>query len=73
VKLIGATAHFVTAELDEGPIIEQDVVRVTHARAPEDLVSLGQDVERNVLARAARLLAEDRVVLVGQRTVVFSQ
>jgi formyltetrahydrofolate deformylase len=73
VKLIGATAHFVTAELDEGPIIEQDVVRVTHARAPEDLVSLGRDVERNVLARAVRLLAEDRVALVGQRTVVFSQ
>jgi len=73
VKLIGATAHFVTTELDEGPIIEQDVVRVTHARAPEDLVTLGRDVERNVLARAARLLAEDRVVLVGQRTVVFSQ
>ena len=71
--MIGATAHFVTAELDEGPIIEQDVVRVTHARAPEDLVSLGRDVERNVLARAARLLAEDRVALVGQRTVVFSQ
>ena len=73
VKLIGATAHFVTAELDEGPIIDQDVVRVSHARGPEDLVSLGRDVERNVLARAARLLAEDRVALVGQRTVVFSQ
>ena len=73
VKLIGATAHFVTPELDEGPIIDQDVVRVTHARAPDDLVSLGRDVERNVLARAARLLAEDRVALVGQRTVVFSQ
>ena len=73
VKLIGATAHFVTADLDEGPIIEQDVVRVTHARRPEDLVTLGRDVERNVLARAARLLAEDRVALVGQRTVVFSQ
>lgn len=73
VKLIGATAHFVTAELDEGPIIEQDVVRVTHARRPEDLVTLGRDIERNVLARAARLLAEDRVALVGQRTVVFSQ
>jgi formyltetrahydrofolate deformylase len=73
VKLIGATAHFVTPELDEGPIIDQDVVRVTHARATDDLVSLGRDVERNVLARAARLLAEDRVALVGQRTVVFSQ
>jgi len=73
VKLIGATAHFVTADLDEGPIIDQDVVRVTHARHPEDLVALGRDVERSVLARAARLLAEDRVALVGQRTVVFSQ
>lgn len=73
VKLIGATAHFVTAELDEGPIIDQDVVRVTHARAADDLVSLGRDVERNVLARAVRLLAEDRVALVGRRTVVFSQ
>ena len=73
VKLIGATAHFVTAELDEGPIIDQDVVRVTHARRPEDLVALGRDVERSVLARAAHLLAEDRVALVGQRTVVFSQ
>lgn len=73
VKLIGATAHFVTADLDEGPIIDQDVVRVTHARRPEDLVTLGRDVERSVLARAARLLAEDRVALVGQRTVVFSQ
>ena len=73
VKLIGATAHFVTPELDEGPIIEQDVMRVTHARRPEDLVALGRDVERSVLARAAHLLAEDRVALVGQRTVVFSQ
>ncbi len=73
VKLIGATAHFVTAELDEGPIIDQDVVRVSHARLPADLVTLGRDVERNVLARAARLLAEDRVALVGRRTVVFSQ
>jgi len=73
VKLIGATAHFVTADLDEGPIIDQDVVRVTHARGPRDLVSLGRDVERNVLARAVRLLAEDRVALVGRRTVVFWQ
>ena len=73
VKLIGATAYFVTGELDEGPIIDQDVVRVTHARRPDDLVTLGRDLERSVLARAARLLAEDRVALVGQRTVVFSQ
>ena len=73
VKLIGATAHFVTPELDEGPIIEQDVVRVTHARRPADLVSLGRDIERTVLARAVRLIAEDRVALVGSRTVIFSQ
>ena len=64
VKLIGATAHFVTPELDEGPIIEQDVVRVSHAKRPSDLVSLGRDIERNVLARAVRLVAEDRVALV---------
>jgi formyltetrahydrofolate deformylase len=73
VKLIGATAHFVTSDLDDGPIIEQDVVRVTHARQPNDLVSLGRDIERNVLFRAVLLVAEDRVALVGNRTVVFSQ
>jgi formyltetrahydrofolate deformylase len=73
VKLIGATAHFVTAELDDGPIIDQDVVRVSHARAPGDLVALGRDVERVVLARAVKLMAEDRVALVGRRTVIFSQ
>jgi formyltetrahydrofolate deformylase len=73
VKLIGATAHFVTADLDEGPIIDQDVVRVSHARTPNDLVALGRDVERVVLARAVKLLAEDRVALVGRRTVIFSQ
>jgi formyltetrahydrofolate deformylase len=71
VKLIGATAHFVTPELDEGPIIEQDVVRVGHAHTPDQLVSIGRDVERVVLARAVRLYAEDRVVLAGERTVVF--
>jgi len=73
VKLIGATAHFVTADLDEGPIIEQDVVRVSHARTVDDFVALGRDVERTVLARALHLVAEDRVALVGQRTVIFSQ
>ena len=73
VKLIGATAHFVTADLDEGPIIEQDVARVTHARRPSEFIALGRDVERTVLARAVGLIAEDRVMLVGQRTVVFSQ
>lgn len=73
VKLIGATAHFVTSDLDEGPIIEQDVVRVTHARQAQDLVALGRDIERSVLARAVHLVGEDRVALVGQRTVIFSQ
>ncbi|MEW2117814.1 formyltetrahydrofolate deformylase [Streptomyces sp. NPDC005474] len=72
VKLIGATAHFVTADLDEGPIIEQDVVRVGHRHTAPELVSIGRDVERVVLARAVRLHAEDRVVLTGSRTVVFS-
>ncbi len=73
VKLIGATAHFVTAALDEGPIIDQDVARVTHARTPDELVAIGRDLERMVLSRAVKLLAEDRVALVGPRTVVFSQ
>ena len=71
VKLIGATAHFVTADLDEGPIIEQGVVRVTHAQDAEALVALGRDVERVVLSKAVRLHAEDRVLLTGARTVVF--
>ena len=71
VKLIGATAHFVTPDLDEGPIIEQDVAGVGHSHTPEDLVAIGRDVERLVLARAVRLYAEDRVLLVGARTVVF--
>jgi formyltetrahydrofolate deformylase len=71
VKLIGATAHFVTAELDEGPIIEQDVERVTHNQSVEDLAQIGRDLERVVLARAVRLYAEDRVLLDGQRTVIF--
>jgi formyltetrahydrofolate deformylase len=71
VKLIGATAHFVTPDLDEGPIIEQDVARVEHGHTPEQLVAIGRDVERLVLARAVRLYAEDRVLLAGARTVVF--
>jgi formyltetrahydrofolate deformylase len=73
VKLIGATAHFVTVDLDEGPIIEQDVVRVSHARQPDELSALGRDIERNVLSRAVKLVSEDRVMLVGNRTVIFSQ
>jgi formyltetrahydrofolate deformylase len=71
VKLIGATAHYVTADLDEGPIIEQDVERVTHADDVAELVARGQDVERRVLARAVRWHAEHRVLLDGRRTVVF--
>jgi formyltetrahydrofolate deformylase len=71
VKLIGASAHYVTADLDEGPIIEQDVVRVTHAERPERLVALGRDVERRVLSRAVRDHAESRVFLSGHRTIVF--
>jgi len=71
VKLIGATAHYVTAELDEGPIIEQDVIRIDHADAPEDLVQYGQDIEKTVLARGLRYHLEDRVFLNGRKTVVF--
>jgi formyltetrahydrofolate deformylase len=71
VKLIGATAHYVTAELDEGPIIEQDVERVDHSLTPEQLAAAGHDIECRVLARAVRWHAEDRVLLNGRRTVVF--
>lgn len=71
VKLIGATGHYVTADLDEGPIIEQDVVRVSHVETADELVAIGRDVERVVLARAVRRHAEERVLLVGARTVVF--
>jgi len=71
VKLIGATSHYVTADLDEGPIIEQDVVRVTHAQSAEDYVSLGRDVESQVLARAIHAHAHRRVFLNGNKTVVF--
>jgi len=71
VKLIGATSHYVTADLDEGPIIEQDTVRVTHAQSPEDYVSLGRDVESQVLARAIHAHIHRRVFLNGNKTVVF--
>jgi formyltetrahydrofolate deformylase len=71
VKLIGATAHYVTTELDEGPIIEQDAERITHADRPEDLVRKGRDIERRVLARALRYHLEGRVILNGKTTVVF--
>lgn len=72
VKLIGATAHYVTADLDEGPIIEQDVERITHADTPDDLVRKGRDIERRVLARAVRYHLEDRVILNAKKTVVFA-
>ncbi|WP_416407454.1 formyltetrahydrofolate deformylase [Agrobacterium rosae] len=71
VKLIGATAHYVTADLDEGPIIEQDTVRVTHAQSAEDYVSLGRDVESQVLARAIHAHIHHRTFINGNRTVVF--
>ncbi|CAB4671821.1 MAG: formyltetrahydrofolate deformylase [Actinobacteria bacterium] len=71
VKIIGATAHFVTGDLDEGPIIEQDVAHVTHASSPDELIALGRDIERRVLARAVKLFAEDRIFIVGDRTVIF--
>jgi formyltetrahydrofolate deformylase len=71
VKLIGATAHYVTADLDEGPIIEQEVARVDHTSTPEDLAAIGRDAERVALARAVRWHAEHRVLLHGRRTVIF--
>ena len=72
VKLIGATAHYVTADLDEGPIIDQDVARVSHAHTPEQMLIIGRDLERLVLSRAVKAHAEGRVFLLGRRTVVFS-
>lgn len=71
VKLIGATSHYVTADLDEGPIIEQDIVRVTHAQSSADYVSLGRDVESQVLARAVHAHARQRSFINGNKTVVF--
>jgi formyltetrahydrofolate deformylase len=71
VKLIGATAHYVTAELDAGPIIDQDVTRVSHDDEVEDLVRIGRDIERLVLARAVMAHLDDRVLLDGERTIVF--
>ena len=71
VKLIGATAHYVTADLDEGPIIEQEVERVDHSYTPDSLTAVGADVERTVLARAVRWHAEHRILLDGHRTIVF--
>jgi formyltetrahydrofolate deformylase len=71
VKLVGATAHYVTADLDEGPIIEQDVTRVDHTHSPEQLVAAGRDVEAAVLSRAVRWHSQTRVLMHGNRTVVF--
>jgi len=71
VKLIGATAHYVTSDLDEGPIIDQDVERISHRDTPDDLVRKGRDIERRVLARAIRYHLEDRVIVNGRKTVVF--
>ena len=73
VKLIGATAHYVTPNLDEGPIIEQETSRVSHANTPGDLERIGSDLESVVLARAVRLHIEQRVLIHGDRTVVFNQ
>ena len=72
MKLVGATAHYATADLDEGPIIEQDVIRCSHSDTVQDLVRKGRDVERSVLARAVRWHLDDRVLVCGNRTVVFS-
>jgi len=72
VKLIGATAHYVTADLDQGPIIDQDVIRVSHRHNAASMRELGRDVERYVLARAVKWHLEDRVIVCGNRTVVFS-
>lgn len=73
VKLIGATCHYVTEDLDEGPIIEQDVVRVSHSCTKDDLVRLGRDVEQSVLSRGLRYHLEDRVIVRGNKTVVFTR
>ena len=71
VKLVGATAHYVTPDLDEGPIIEQDVIRVNHSQGPDSMVALGRDVEAQVLARAVEWHSQSRIMVNGNRTVVF--
>ena len=73
VKMIGATAHYVTGDLDEGPIIAQDVEHVSHADTPDDLVRKGRDIERRVLAQAVAWHLQDRVLLNGHKTVVFGK
>jgi formyltetrahydrofolate deformylase len=72
VKLIGATAHFVTSDLDEGPIIEQGVERVDHSMGPETLTAIGRDIESVVLARAVKWFTEHRILLNGHKTVIFN-
>jgi formyltetrahydrofolate deformylase len=72
VKIIGASAHFVTNDLDEGPIIEQDVAHVTHIATPDELIAIGRDIERRVLSKAVKYFADDKIFIVGKRTVVFS-
>ncbi|PIE25118.1 MAG: formyltetrahydrofolate deformylase [Neptuniibacter caesariensis] len=72
VKLIGATCHYVTEELDAGPIIDQDVIRVSHRNAPDEMVRLGRDVEKNVLSRGLRWHLEDKILVQGNKTVVFN-
>ena len=72
VKIIGASAHFVTSDLDEGPIIEQDVAHVTHNASADELIAIGRDIERRVLAKAVKFYADDKIFIVGKRTVVFS-
>ena len=71
VKIIGATAHYVTADLDEGPIIEQNIVRVDHTQTVADLVTIGQDEESRTLSQAVKWFSEDRILLDGARTIVF--
>ncbi|MBO5688891.1 MAG: formyltetrahydrofolate deformylase [Lentisphaeria bacterium] len=73
VKMIGATAHYATPELDEGPIIEQDVERITHEASPDELKQIGKDIERRVLTRAVRAHLEHRVIITGRRTIVFAR
>ncbi len=73
VKMIGATAHYATADLDEGPIIEQDVERVMHCDSPEQMVMIGKDIERLVLARAVKAHIEHRIIIAGRRTIVFHE
>ena len=72
VKIIGASAHFVTSDLDEGPIIEQDVAHVTHIATPDELIAIGRDIERRVLSKAVKYFADDKIFIVGKRTVIFS-